>query len=185
MPVAIAPSAPCPEALLQLCGGSAEAVARARAEVGRQQQPFRRRADRRDLREFPVPVAALPARGFDEFAERRDVYDADRRHVADLQSEQHTVERDAVDERVSAVNRIDEPAAAGAPYVFAFLFAEDGIVGEASLDLRAQEFFRLAVGRGHPRAVSLALGREGAPKVAQSDLARRARKLRGRFHQLA
>ena len=63
-------------------------------------------------------------------------------------------------EGLGAVDRIDDPGAAAGPGDVVLLLAEDGVVGEAGLDLLADEAFGGPVGLGDRCAVALAVDLE-------------------------
>jgi hypothetical protein len=104
------------------------------------------------------------------------VDDADHRVAAHLESHEHAEERHAGDERLRAVDGVEDPAEVRVPLLQPVLLAEDRVRGERLADDAPQLAFALAVGDGDGRAVFLRLGRHAVPEVAQHD---RARGLRG------
>jgi len=56
-----------------------------------------------------------------------------------LEAEQNAVERHAANERLRAVDRIDDPATAGAALERAEFLAEDAVVGKGARQRRAQQ----------------------------------------------
>ena len=91
------------------------------------------------------------------------------------QSEQHSVERHAADERFGAVDGIDDPGirgVAGIPGGLAVFLADKGVIGPPCLDEPAQLLFRLAVGDGDRRVVGLAFGHQTGLEIGQRHPAR-------------
>ena len=90
----------------------------------------------------------------------------------DLERDEHAVERHAADERVGAVDRIDDPAVARVAIVAAEFLADDGVIGKARVDETPQQLFRLAIGDRHRRPIGLALDRDAGLIVRERQTAR-------------
>src|SRR5262249_33542383 len=84
-----------------------------------------------------------------------------------------------------AVDWINDPAAAGAALVFAFLLAEYAVVGKTFCDLAAQVAFGLAIRDGDVTAVGLRARLRPLAKVLQRDVPGATGKRDGEFEQFA
>ena len=71
-------------------------------------------------------------------------------------ADERAIQRHAVDERLGAVDRVEDPAKAARARPLGKFFAQDGVVGKGRGDAAAEEFFRPAVGGGDRRIVALA-----------------------------
>ena len=113
-------------------------------------------------------------------AEEGLVQHADDALSAVLQRDQRAPGRHAGNERLGAVDRVDDPGEAGIwPLVPVFL-SEDAVAGARLFDQRADRGFGLAVGHRYRRVtgdVVLVLNRQRLPEMAQDDGTRRIRKL--------
>ena len=91
-----------------------------------------------------------------------------------------------MDERLGAVDRVEDPAAGGAGGAGEpELLAQDGVVGEASLDARAQELFGAAVGDRHRGEIGLGLDLDPGLVVGQRRASRLVGDLDREVEQLA
>ena len=97
-----------------------------------------------------------------------------------LDADQRAVQRHPVDERLRAVDRIDDPAEGAVAGPVGQFFAHDRIVGKGLGNAIAKMLFRAAVGRRHRRIVALALHFQVfAAEILQGDLAGLAGDLQG------
>ena len=64
-------------------------------------------------------------------------------------ADQRAIQRHAVDERLRAVDRIENPAEAAGARPLAQFFAENRVVRKGRGDTFAQQLFRVAVGDRH------------------------------------
>ena len=88
-----------------------------------------------------------------------------------LEGHQVCEEWDAVDERLGAVDRVQDPGPAGGPGDVGLLLAHDGVVWEGLADPLAQQSFGAPVGHRDRRAVVLALdGEVGLSEVPEGQL---------------
>jgi hypothetical protein len=119
-----------------------------------------------------VPPATQPVCGGEHLIQRGEVHRPHRGTTLDLQAEQHSVERHAVDERLRAVNRVDEPAESG-PLLFlgTELLAHDGMLRITPLDLRSDELLRSPVGSRDRRKVTLEIRLETGLVITQGQSA--------------
>ena len=113
-------------------------------------------------------------------AEEGLVQHADDALSAVLQRYQGAPGRHAGNERLGAVDRVDDPGEAGTWPLVPVLLSEDAVAGAGLFDQRADRGFGLAVGHRYRRVtgdVVLVLNRQRLPEMAQDDGTRRIRKL--------
>ena len=89
-----------------------------------------------------------------------------------LERDQHTPERHAADERLGAVDRIDDPAPAARAARLAELFAEDPVAGERGRQRGPQPLLGPAVGDRNGTAVGFRLDHQPRLEVAEREAAR-------------
>jgi pimeloyl-ACP methyl ester carboxylesterase len=97
------------------------------------------------------------------------VGDAHHDRARDLEPEEHPEQGNAPDERLRAVDGIDDPAVVRVAARLAQLLAEDRVAWEAGLDETAEELLRLAVGDGDEGLVLLPLDRDLALEVTEGE----------------
>src|SRR5690606_6907245 len=98
---------------------------RTRAPV--QQQGFIQTADVRDAARLSVAEATLPRRGPYPLSERGQIDDPQDRTALVQQGDQRPEKRNAMDEGLGAVDRVDHPGAPGRSGVRAEFLADDPV----------------------------------------------------------
>ena len=83
-------------------------------------------------------------------------------------ADQCAVERHAVDERLRAVDRVQNPATTARAGAIRKFFAEDRVVGKRRGNSVSQQLLGLPIGHGHGRRIGLAFhGQIGLLKITQ------------------
>ena len=129
--------------------------------------------------DVPCPLADG---GIDAFVQRRDADDAQHGHPGMFQADQRAIQGHAVNERLGAVDGVEDPAEAAPSRPLGQFLAQDGVVGKALGDAAAEVLFRPAVGHGHRRIVRLPLDFQVvAAEVFEGDLPGLAGGRQGQF----
>ena len=137
---------------------------------------------RRNVDATAVPPTAVPRRGRDHLAQRREIGHPHLNLPFDFQPNQHAIKGHAAHERFRAVYRVNKPAM-GRPGGFghAILFADDGMARVTRLDATANELFRSLVGNGNGGVVRFPIRPYPVLKVAQSEPPRFPREFSGKI----
>ena len=100
----------------------------------------------------------------------------------EFHADKRSVERHAVDERLGAVDGIENPAIAAFAFPFGKFLAQNGVVGKGFGDHAPQFRFRQPIGHGDRRIVGLEIdGQIVLAKIFQRDIARHPGGMNGEF----
>ena len=105
--------------------------------------------------------------------------------VLDLDADQNAVERDAPHEGSGGVDGVENPANPRPRIRLPVLLAEDGMIREATLDLRADQLLGLTVCDGDRCAVAFRIGGDHTAEVLKGDVACLVGQRRGEVEELA
>ena len=139
----------------QLQRGRALGAAEQRVELRVEELRVGQARDVADADPLPVHRGALALGRGIALAERRRARHTDHERAVDLQRDQRRPHRDRAGVVGGAVDRVDDPHAAGAVERAALFLAHDAVAGERRSDVGADHPFDRGVGRGHQGAVGL------------------------------
>ena len=112
--------------------------------------------------------SAAPFRRPNSASKRREPKDADDRFAVFLDSNQVRVKRNAGNERLRSVDRVDDPTIPARSFLVVELFAENRVVRERLRDAPPNQLFRAAVGQRYRRTVAFTLDAQIVPiKITQ------------------
>src|SRR5882762_277273 len=183
MSVSVTPGAARVHLPLQLFDSRAESILLSRAKIRRQEQGIAKRFSCRDTRRLTVPETTEPARGIDQLIQGRKINRSQDRLAIDLQANEDRIERNAMNNGIGAINRIDNPTTLRCSDLLAFFFAKNAIVGKGLLDTDAQKPFGFPIGTGHKRVVSLSFSAKRSFEVPLSKVSGFARQSRGEIQK--
>src|SRR5258708_37956806 len=130
-------------------------------------------------------ATSLPGRGSDDFVEGWKKSRASEHVRTFTQGHERAPKWNVPNERLRAIDGINDPPSRGAWPQLSVLLAENAIIGKTSVHPLPCRAFRSAIRVGHGRSVALCLHADARAEMSHGDFSRNTRQVHHRFQREA